>query len=113
MGRSLLVAVSRSLCVDCCGLFTLGWPLKLVAVGQSLRFGCSRSVAVGQLPQRLAPLLRALWVGHYVNWFLWVGRCRLVAVVGRCGWSLWVGRCGLVTVGWSLWVVRCGLVAVG
>lgn len=50
----------------------MGWPLNLVAVGQSLWFGCSRSVAVGQLLQRLVPFLRALWVGHYVNWSLWV-----------------------------------------
>ena len=64
-----------------CGFFAVGLWLyvgcfALVAVGRLL--GRSRSVAVGQLLQRLVPLLRALWVDSCVNWSLLVGRSVLV-----------------------------------
>lgn len=68
VGRSLLVAVRRSLCVGPCGSVALHIALW---VGRSWSLG---SVA----------LCRSLWVGHCgsvaVGWSQWVGRSRSVAV---------------------------------
>ena len=84
---------------------------ELVAVGRLLWVGYCGCVSVGRC--RLVCVGHCGTVA--VRRWLRVGRCRLVALcrLGRyrsvkllsvtMGWFLWVGRCGLVAVGRSRW----------